>query len=134
MLGEALFPAGLVHLALVFPIDRMHRLRRVVLALPYIVAGSLGLAYELFLYQPNRYSFIHNLCTLYGGVGGVVLFFSVIWAYATTTSHLIRQKIRIVLIGFLTGFALPAALMLWSGLTGGEFPSITPGLPRCFFQ
>lgn len=119
VLGEAFFPAGLVHLALVFPIDRLRRLRRVALALPYVMAGCLGLAYEFFLYQPHWYSLIHNLSTFYGGIGGVALFLSVIWAYTTTTSHLIRQKIRIILIGFLAGFALPAALMLWSSFTDG---------------
>lgn len=133
VLGEAFFPAGFVHLALVFPIDRIRRRRWVVLSLPYVVAGILGLLYELFLHQPGRYSFIHNLCTLYGGIGGVALFLSVVWAYVTTTSHLIRQKIRIVLIGFLAGFALPATLMLWSSFTGGEISVNYAGFTTMLF-
>jgi signal transduction histidine kinase/DNA-binding response OmpR family regulator len=89
-------------------------------ALPYIVALSLGLVYELYLYDPDTYSLVHNLCMIYAGLGGVILLSSAIWAYIASDSYLIRQKIRVILVGFLSGFALPALLMLTSGLTGGE--------------
>jgi signal transduction histidine kinase/CheY-like chemotaxis protein len=120
VLGEAFFPAGLIHLALVFPIDRSRRCRPGVVVLPYVIALSLGLVYELYLYEAGPYSFIHNLCEIYAGLGGVALLSSAIWAYAAPDSYLIRQKIRVILVGFLSGFALPALLMLTSGLTGGE--------------
>ena len=120
VLGEAFFPAGLIHLALVFPVDRSRRYYPGVVALPYIIALSLGLVYELYLYDPSTYSFVHNLCMIYAGLGGVALLSSAIWAYVAPDSYLIRQKIRVILVGFLSGFALPALLMLTSGLTGGE--------------
>jgi two-component system sensor histidine kinase/response regulator len=120
VLGEAFFPAGIVHLALIFPVDCLRRSRAFFLACPYVIAGMLGLAYEVWLYDPAAYSSIHNLCMLYGGVSGGMLLVSVVWAYVTTDSHLLRQKIRIVLVGFLGGFALPAVLMLVSSMTGGE--------------
>ena len=120
VLGEAFFPAGLLHLALVFPVDRSRRCCPRVLVLPYIIALSLGLVYEFYLYDPGTYSFIHNLCMIYAGLGGVALLSSAIWAYAAPDSYLIRQKIRVILVGFLSGFALPALLMLTSGLTRGE--------------
>jgi signal transduction histidine kinase len=119
IMAEALFPAGLLHLALVFPVDRVRHHRAALLSIPYVVTGGLTIAYELFLHRPEAYSLIHNLSTLYGGLAGVALFSSTVWAYFTTDSHLVRQKIRVVLLGFLSGFALPALLMLSSGVTGG---------------
>lgn len=121
VLGEAFFPAGLlVHLALVFPVDRLRRYRAFFLSVPYLVALTLGVAYELFLYQPAAYSLIHNLCMVYAGVGGLALLGGVIWNYGTTDSHLTRQRVRVILLGFLSGFAFPGAVMLASGITGGE--------------
>ncbi|MBI3801132.1 MAG: GAF domain-containing protein, partial [Deltaproteobacteria bacterium] len=121
VLGEALFPASLlVHLALVFPVDRFRRYRALLLALPYVVVGLLAVAYEIFLYQPAAYSFIHNLCMVYAGIGGIALLSAVIWDYSTTDSHLTRQRIRVILLGFLGGFAFPGGVMFASGITGGE--------------
>jgi signal transduction histidine kinase len=120
VLGEALFPAGFMHVALVFPVDRFRRSRPFLLSLPYLVAFTLGVAYEAFLYQPAAYSFIHNLCMVYAGIAGLALLGGVTWDYCTTASHLVRQRIRVILLGFLGGFAFPAALMFSSGITGGE--------------
>ncbi|NOT54236.1 MAG: response regulator [Deltaproteobacteria bacterium] len=119
VLGEAFFPAGLLHLALIFPVDRARHCCPKVLVLPYVIALGLALVYELYLYAPNTYSFVHNLCMIYAGLGGVALLGGAIWAYTVPDSYLTRQKIRVILIGFLSGFALPALLMLTSGLTGG---------------
>lgn len=121
VLGEAMFPAGmLIHLALVFPTDRLRRFRRPLLALPYVVAFLLVVAYEWHLYNPSAYSAIHNLCMVHVGLGGLILFGAVVWDYFTTHSHLIRQRVRVLLLGFLGGYTLPGSVMLASGLTGGE--------------
>ena len=119
VLSEAFFPAGLVHLALVFPVERLSRYHPLSLSVPYLVALALGAAYEFFLYQPAAYSFIHSFCMVYAGIAGLILLSGIIWDYHTTTSHLIRQRIRIILLGFLGGYAFPAALMLSSGVTEG---------------
>lgn len=120
VLGEAFFPAGLVHLALVFPVDRLRRHRSLFLSVPYVAALALGAAYEAFLYQPAIYSLVHNLCITYLGLAGLIVLGRVIWDYCTTDSHLICQRIRVILLGFLSGFAFPTALMFSSGITGGE--------------
>jgi signal transduction histidine kinase len=134
ILGEAFFPASLlVHLALVFPVDRIRRRRRLILALPYAVAGAMGIAYEVFLYRPAAYSLIHNLCMVYAGFGGAALLIAVAWDYWTTTSQLIRQRIRIILLGFLCGFAFPGALMFYSGVTGGQASVNYAGLTVVLF-
>lgn len=120
VLGEAFFPAGFVHLALVFPVDRLRRCRSLCLRIPYLVALALAAAYEIFLYQPAVYSLIHNLCMIYAGVGLLTLLGAVLWDYSTSDSYLVRQRIRVILLGFLGGFAFPAVLILLSGLSGGE--------------
>lgn len=120
ILTEAAFPAAMLHLALVFPLERLRRARSVFLALPYAVAGLLGLGYEGFLYRPEAYTLIHNLCTMYAGVAGVFLLGKMVWDYWSSASAEIRQKIRVVMLGSLTGFGFPAGLMLLVGLKGSQ--------------
>jgi signal transduction histidine kinase len=120
ILGEAIFPAGLLHLALVFPVDRLRRFRTAFLFFPYLVASTLSVAYEMRLFYPSAYSEIHNLCMVHVGLGGLVLLGAVIWDYFTTDSHLTKQRVRVILLGFLSGYTLPAGVMLASGVTGGD--------------
>lgn len=121
ILGEAFFPASLLtHLALVFPVDRVRSHRRVILSLPYVAAAMLGAAYEVCLYRPAAYTLVHNLCMDYAGIGGGALIGAVGWDYFTSDSQLVRQRIRVVMLGLLCGFALPGVLMFFSGITGGE--------------
>jgi|GEM_PF-874619 len=123
ILGEAFFPASLlIHLALVFPADRFHRRRTLLIALPYAIAAALGAVYEIYLYRPAIYSLVHNLCMIYAGLGGVVLLGAVSWDYFTSDSHQVRQRVRVLLLGLLAGFAFPGALMFYSGMIGGGAP------------
>jgi hypothetical protein len=119
VLSEALFPAGLVHLALVFPVERPRHARTTVLVLPYLVALGFGAAYEMLLYQPAAYSRIHNLCMVYAGLGGLTLLGSLVWAYWTTQAFRLRQRLGVLLLGALSGYAFPAVLMFYSGVSGG---------------
>lgn len=120
LLTEAAFPAAAVHLALVFPLERIRRARSFFLVLPYAAAGLLGLAYECFLYRPQAYTLIHNLCTLYAGIAGVLLLGKMVWDYWSTASVEIRRKIRVVVLGSLTGFGFPVVVMLFAGLNGSH--------------
>ena len=123
ILGEAFFPASLLmHLAAVFPVDRFRRHRRVLLWIPYIAATGLALPYEIFLYRPAAYTLIHDLCMDYTGLGGATLLGAVAWDFFTSDSQLVRQRIRVLLLGFLGGFAFPGLLMFYSGITGGQVP------------
>jgi signal transduction histidine kinase len=121
VLGEAFFLAGYIHLALVFPVDRLSRHRRLFLLLPYVIPGVLGVAYELLLYQPAAYSLIHNLCMAYAGAAGTAMLSAVLWDYSMSRTHLTRQRIRVILLGFLCGYAFPVILMVVSGVSGGDF-------------
>jgi len=120
VLGEAFFPAALVHLAMVFPVDRLCRHRSLLLSLPYLGAFTLSVAYEFSLYQPSAYSLLHNLCMVYAGIGGLALLGAVMWNYWSTVSLLVRQRIRVILLGCFSGYAYPGILMLLSGISGGE--------------
>jgi signal transduction histidine kinase len=120
IIGEAFFPASFVHLALVFPVDRLRRFRAFFLGMPYLAALSLTAAYEILLYQPAAYSTIQNLCSVYAGVGLLTLLSKVVWDYLGADSHLTQQRTRVILLGFFTGFGFPTILMFLAGLTGGE--------------
>ncbi|NOT54593.1 MAG: GAF domain-containing protein [Deltaproteobacteria bacterium] len=119
-LSEAIFPFAFIHLALVFPVDRVHRFRALLLVIPVMLAVVLGGAYELLLYHPLAYSRIHNLCMVMVGIGATIFLGKVIADYYTTASHLIRQRVRVVFLGFLSGYVFPALLMFGSGISGGR--------------
>ena len=119
VMSEALIGASAIHLALVFPVERRYRFRPLLLAAPYIVSLGLNTAYQAFLYDPARYSFIHSLCESYAGVSLLPFLGNIIWLYYSTISHLTRQRIRIIFLGFLCAFAFPAVLSSLSGLAGG---------------
>lgn len=120
VIGEAFFPAGFIHVALVFPVDRFRRYRRWLLALPYCVALALTFLYQTSLYLPTSYSFVHNLCMVYVGIAGVALLGAVLWDYRTTDSYFTQQRIFVILLGFLSGYAFPTILMAASGVMGGQ--------------
>jgi signal transduction histidine kinase len=118
--AEAFLPATLLHLALVFPEDHLRGRRRAVLLLPYGTAFGLALAHEVFHFDPAVFSSIRNLCTAFLGVAGLGLIVAVLYAYRVTTSHLVRQRVRVLAIGTTLGFGPAALLMAGSGLTGGN--------------
>ena len=119
VLGEALLPAGLLHLALVFPVERLQHACRVVLAGVYSPALVLALMYEIVLYTPAYYSFMHHLSEGATGLAGLIFLSKILWDYWHTDSPLVLQRIRVVLLGCLSGYAFPAVLMLASGAMGG---------------
>ena len=59
---------------------------------------------------------------LYAGTAGLTFLGKIIWDYATTDSPLALQRLRVILLAFLTGYAFPAFVMLSSGITGGTVP------------
>ena len=119
---EALFPATLLHLMLVFPVLRLGRWRRLVLLGLYVADFALIGVYQIFLYDAQTYSRVHNLCMTALGLAGVGLIVSSIHAYATSPSLLVRKRLGIVLLGIVSGFAIPAWLATMSGFSGGEQP------------
>jgi signal transduction histidine kinase len=119
---EALFPATLLHLMLVFPVLRLGRWRRFVLLGVYAAGLALVTVYQVFLYDAQIYSRVHNLCMTAVGFAGAGMIVSGIHAYATSASLLVRKRLGIVLLGIVSGFAIPAWLVTMSGFSGGEQP------------
>lgn len=119
---EAFFAPTLFHLAIVFPVVRLGRWRRKALAAVYGLATCWAGIYQAWLYVPDAYSWIHNLCMLGVGVVGAGLMLSSLHAYVTSPSLLVRKRLGIVALALLTGFAVPAWLLTASALIGGEAP------------
>ena len=117
---EAIFPWCFVYFGLLFPVDRLRRFAPLLAPLFAVSAGVLVVTYQIVLFLPEAYSLIHNFCMLSVGLGGVPLVVGWGLAYVTTTSYLVRQRLRVILLGLLGGFAFPIALMGYSGITGGE--------------
>jgi signal transduction histidine kinase len=117
---EALVPASLVYLSLTFPVLRLGPRRRVVVRGLAVLTVALAGTYEWFLYTPVRYTQIHNACMVLWGAGGFTLLASSLHAYVASPTALVRKRIGIVALGLLAGFGLPAWVLLWSGLLGGE--------------
>jgi len=115
--GESLFPAAALHLALLFPQPHPRAARWIPVA--YAVALALLIPYEIFLYAPAAYTVVHNLTVLYLGIAGVLFGGRLILEYARGRSQLARQRIRVMTLGTLVGFALPGVVLLLSAFLGG---------------
>ena len=122
IIGEAMFPATGMHLGLLFP--QPHPLARLA-PLAYLVGILLAIAYQIVLYRPASYTLVHNLCTLYLGVAGLMFGVRLVLAYVRGPSQLARQRIRVMTVGTLLGFALPGAVCVASVVMGGGL-GITP--------
>jgi len=122
IVGEAMFPATGMHLGLLFP--QPHPLARLA-PVVYAVGILLAIAYQFVLYRPASYTLVHNLCTLYLGVAGLTFGVRLVLAYVRGPSQLARQRIRVMTVGTLLGFALPGAVCVASVVMGGGM-GITP--------
>jgi signal transduction histidine kinase len=120
--AEAFLPATFVHLAMAFPENHLRGRRRLMLTLLYGPALALAAAHQWFYFVPARYSLIYVLCSACLGGSALALIGSVAHAYRTTTSHLLRQRVRVLLIGTITAAGPAALLMGASGLSGGGVP------------
>ncbi len=119
VIGESLFPAAALHLSLQFP--QPHPLARHIWV-AYLLSVLILVPYELLLYRPDAYTLIHNLATFYLGVAALTFGARLISEYWRGRSHLARQRIRVMTLGTLAGFALPGAIFLASAATAGMVP------------
>jgi signal transduction histidine kinase len=120
--AESFLAAGFIHLALVFPTDRIRRRRHLALAAVYLPFAALAIAYQFALGSPSAYTAIHLVATATHGLGGLALIAAVIHDFRTSPSVLVRRRISIVTLGTLAGFGAPGALMAASALQGGSIP------------
>jgi signal transduction histidine kinase len=127
VLAESALPAGMLHFALVFPEGhRWARLRIV----GWMFAAAIAAAYEAFLYSPVVYSRVLTTNMFY--IALVAAFFcgNLAVAYVRSGSQLVRQRVRVVLVGALFGFVVPAVVLIVAVLMAGDasmnFAATTP--------
>jgi signal transduction histidine kinase len=115
---EALVTASVLQLALLFP--EPHRYARWRFS-GYGLAVVVALLYELFLYDASAYSIILYINMTVLCVFGIVFGARLIREYWRSRSPLVRQRVRVVMLGTLSGFSIPAGLVLVSLVTGGTY-------------
>jgi signal transduction histidine kinase len=119
---EALLPAAFLHLSLSFPVERLRRQRRAILAGIYGSCAALAAVYEAVLYAPAAYTEVHLVATGAGVVGSSAVIVSIVSAFFANGSPLVRRRIGIVAVGAVSGFLLPGAVILASTVLGGGVP------------
>ncbi len=118
--AEAMLAAGFIHLALVFPTDRLGSRRRRALVAVYLPFILLAASYQFALTSPSAYTSIHLLASASHGLGALTIIGAVAYDLATTRSPLVRRRIGVVALGTFGAFALPGGLMAASALLGGQ--------------
>ncbi len=119
--SEAFMPAAFLHLGITFPIlIGSGRWRRTVLTTTYGISAVLTIAYEALLDSPGWYPTIHGIALTYLGLSALVLFANVFKACRASTSAIVRQRTKVVGLGIVSGFGLPTAISLASGISSSD--------------
>lgn len=121
VLAETFVAPAFVHLALVFPTDRVRHRRWPVLLTLYLPFVGLAAYYERALFDPSAYTQAHLTATSLHGVAVVVVLVRMGRALRTA-SPLVRRRIGIVGLGIVSGVGIPLALMAGSAILGGRVP------------
>lgn len=117
--AETAMIAGFVHLALVFPTDRLRRHRTSFLALLYAATAALALLYEASLWNPTAYTRVH-LAVLAGQVlGCAAMIVAIVHDFVRSRSPLVRRRIGVVALGVGGGMLLPVGFWASSAVLGG---------------
>lgn len=120
--AESMATAGLIHLALVFPTDRLRGKPRGILALVYTPFVLLAAIYETTLASPPDYTLMHLVALSAHGLGAGAMILTTGWEFARSRSPLIRRRIGVVTLGAFGGFLVPGAISAASALVGGAVP------------
>lgn len=120
VVAESLLTAGFIHLALVFPTDRLRGRRMRALLAVYLPFTLLAAAYELNLASPSAYTALHLTASAAHGLGALAIITAVVYDLLTTRSPLVRRRVSVVALGTLAAFALPGVLMAASAILGGR--------------
>ncbi len=121
VLAETFMAPAFVHLALVFPTDRVRRCRLSVLTAVYAPFVALAVYYEWALSLPSAYTMAHLLATALHGVAVVVILVCMGEAFRNAPA-LVRRRVGIVGLGIAAGVGVPLTLMAASALLGGRVP------------
>lgn len=108
---EALSPAAILHLALVFPESR--RRRRGVLAATYAAALAVGLVQATAFHRDVPLLLaVNDAVYLAIAAAGVAALASLAWAALRSPSPIARRRARVVLAGAMAAFGIPLVALL----------------------
>ena len=127
--AETFLPAALLHLFLLFP--QPHPLAGWSAA-GYVVSLAILVPYELFLYRPAVYPTMLYANMTYVGLTAAFFVWRLASEYRRGRSQLARQRVRVITLGTLFGFALPGMILLASVVMSGgvamNLAALTPFL------
>ncbi|MBI3784382.1 MAG: hypothetical protein HY270_13380 [Deltaproteobacteria bacterium] len=132
-IGEVMVSPAFMHLAAVFPTDRIWRRRRAALVAIYAPFVVFAILYQWVLSTPALYTQAHLAATVAQALAGLALVASVCHASLTTSSPLVRRRLAVVALGTSGGFVIPVLLMAGSGLLGGTVAVNGAALTAFFF-
>jgi signal transduction histidine kinase len=117
VLAESMLPPAMLHFALLFP--ERHRFARYGW-LAWVLGLAIAVAYQLFLYVPARYSAVLNTNMLYLAAVATFFCWNAVASYVRGASQLVRQRVRVVVVGAIFGFALPAVVLGLAATMAGD--------------
>ena len=129
--AEALMAPAYVHLAFVFPTDRM-RGRRWYLAAIYLPFALFALWFAHAIGDASAFTDAHLLAAGFQGVAVLFLFAGSARHLVGRSSALARRRVGVVALGTVTGLVLPGMLNACSAALGGRVP-INAGMFTAFF-
>jgi signal transduction histidine kinase len=133
VLAESLLGVAAIHLAVVFPAERLHRWRRPLLASLYGAGTVFGVAYVAWLSDPDAYTAFHLVASASHALGAGVLVGCILWDLFRGRSPLLRRKVGVAAAGMLASLLLPALLMGASALLDGSVPLNLGAFSAFFF-
>ncbi len=118
---ECLLFAATVHLAAVFPVPRSLARSRLLVA-SWVLALALGVATQVWLYDPAVYRWTHGLAVALFGASLLALLVSFAAAYLRPPSLAARQRVAVAVLGAVAALLPQIALIGYSAATGGRAP------------
>ena len=133
-LSECFLAAGTIHMALVFPHKR-ELANRFPWLIPsaYLVSASLGIATQIYLFNPSGYTFTHRLAVALAGLAFGALVVTQVGAYLRPKSLAARQRVAILAMGTFASITPGVLIIVTSTLTGGEAPENLMAWAGAFF-
>ncbi len=129
--ATAMLPAGLFHLALTFPADRLRGRRAAVLLLLYLPCLALALMSQLAAADPATHGAVRTITTLTAAAAGAVLVAILALDAARAPTLLLRRRGMLALLGAL-GAALPALVQLVRGGPAAGWMVLDAAAPTAF--
>jgi signal transduction histidine kinase len=131
--AEAAMAAGFVHLALVFPTDRLKRKRRRVLTWIYGAMVAAIALYEAVLWNPSAYTFVHLGVVGAQVIGCGAMMTTIVLDFFRTKSPLVRRRVGVVALGVVAGMLVPILSWTTSAVLGGGVSMNWAALTAFFF-